>query len=302
MGVQFHRSQVWHGFHVFRLGPLIAGLALLPPLLALRAWKWRTLIRTCAPATWAQALRSYLGALPLSLITPGKAGECLRGMYLPYPETHGLRAAGLTVMDNWIDFTAVGWWALPALGALGGPAAFLATLVACLLLSAVPLWLRLVRLLSAALPAPSRVAQAWKHFWPEAASLGWKPALAALAIGVAAYGCEWAQMRCFLSALGAGPAPFLRLAGNLALIQWANSVQITVANLGLREGSTAWLLQKSGWDAHTVLAAAFLQTAASLLLPALIGLFIKPLLPGTKKIPAAAPAAAESVWPATQAE
>ncbi len=273
---RFRDPHIWSSLRIVHGELLLAGACLTFPLLGLRAWKWRILLRTSAPqATWAQALRSYLGALPLSLITPGKAGELIRGLYLPYP---GLRwrVAGLTLVDDWTDFAAVAFWTLPALFAIGGFRTVALGTIVFLMIGIIPHWIRVLRKISKLVPRRFGLAEKWTSFWPASEELGWLPPLAAIAIGILAYGIEWMQIACFLKAFG-GAGAFLGLAGNLAMAQLANSVQITVAWLGIREGSTAWILSRAGWDANLALAATLAQTSASLLLPALIGLGIKPL-------------------------
>ncbi len=271
---QFGGTEAWKDIHVSAAGPFWLGILLIFPLVFLRTLKWWVLIRTAAPqAKMRDAFRSYLGALPLSLITPGKAGELIRGFYLPYTETRGWRAAGLTLIDNWSDFAGVALWTLPALALIGEGRYLTLGIIVTLLLGAIPLWLQGIRKFQW---GQSRWATIWERFWPTSQTVGWKISFSILILAIVAYGLEWLQMSCFLAALHGKIGNISEFVGNMALIQMANSVQITVAGIGIREGSTAWMLQRAGWDAHLVLAAAFMQTTATLLLPALLGLLIRP--------------------------
>ena len=80
------------------------------------------------------------------------------------------------------------------------------------------------------------------------------------------------------------PTPW-RLAGMMALVALANSFQVTLAGLGIREGVSMVLLAKEGVGHDIALLAAFLQTVLNLLLPALAGLSIRPVALYARSVP-----------------
>ncbi len=269
----FHASDLsWH-WNRF----IAAGLCL-PALLALRALKWFLLLRRSGEGvTYFQALGSFLGALALGLVTPGRVGEYSRGLYLPQPELQGWRGAGLVLLDNWNDFLAVLVWACLGwfwwLGMPGLAAGVGLTLV----FLPVPLWLKGAARVTDKLPSRWRF-QTWIQGGLSAGlrvPVGdW---LRALGVSVAAYGLEWLQFAALLGFLTETiPSP-VRLAGIMALVTLANSFQLTLAGLGVREGLTMLLLGREGVGSEAAVLAAFLQTALNLFLPALGGLAVRPV-------------------------
>jgi len=98
----------------------------------------------------------------------------------------------------------------------------------------------------------------------------------AFALGILLYGLEWLQLDFLLRFLGFTPHHFLILGGLMALATLANSIQVTIAGVGVREGLAVLLLAKAGVDYRVSLVAAFVQFALNLMSPALLGLFLKP--------------------------
>lgn len=56
-------------------GYFFLALLLLPLNLGIEAWKWAKLVRTATPVSFAQSLRSVLGGIAASVITPNRIGE-----------------------------------------------------------------------------------------------------------------------------------------------------------------------------------------------------------------------------------
>src|SRR6185295_13083623 len=103
--------------------------------------------------TWRQACKSYLGALSLGLITPGRLGEYARGIFIPQLAGRALTGAGRVFLDNWSDLLGVLVWGLLGwtdLIGLGGMAIGL-----LLLAIALPIgpWLTLSRWLAEKMPS-----------------------------------------------------------------------------------------------------------------------------------------------------
>ncbi len=250
----------------------------LPPMLYLRAAKWRILLMGAAPdVTWVQAARSYLGAMALGLVTPARLGEFSRGMYLPQRVVQGWRGAGLVLIDNWIDFLAVLIWACLGWAVCFGLKGLILGGVLVLVFSPISAWLRMFS------KGTSRVTDRWhvRETAQKALTAGdgikQRDWLQAMGAGIAAYGFEWLQMALLLAFLAPAVSTPWRLAGMMALVALANSFQVTLAGLGIREGISMVLLAKEGVGNDIALLAAFLQTLLILLLPAMAGLFIRPV-------------------------
>ncbi len=257
-----------------------AALALVPCVLGLRAAKWRVLLRSAAPdATFGQSLRSYLGGIPLGLVTPGRVGEFSRGLYLPQPEARGWRAAGLVLVDNWLDFLAVLAWAALGACAAYGFRGLAAGSLALAVFGPVAFWLRRIGGMASRLPE----AWGWRDSvekmlaaGPSLRRRGW---MAAAALAFAAYGLEWILASLLIGFLAHPAPPPWSLAGWLALVSLANSVQVTLGGIGIREGLSVALLARVGVAPGVSALAAFLQGGLVVFLPALIGLLMRPVSP-----------------------
>jgi uncharacterized membrane protein YbhN (UPF0104 family) len=256
-----------------------------PVLVMGRAWKWQVVTKPVdGTVTYRQALRSYVGCLPLAIVSPGRLGEYARSLYLPQKLLHGMVGAGRVFLDNWTDSAGLGLWA--SLGWLchtswENPMDFLSIGMApvvgmlCLVLP-VRFWMGAARSFVAALPRLWGLRDALGRAVPPAAQLPVANFAAAVAISVGVWGLEWLQASFLLRFLGSEPLGFALLGGILALVAMANTVQVTFAGLGVREGVAAYLLSNAGIDFRAALVAAFCQTLLNQMLPAMAGLAVKP--------------------------
>lgn len=256
---------------------LAAAVGTLPPLFLFRVWKWRLLLRGAAPsATYGDAFRSYLGAMSLGLVTPGRLGEYARGIYLRQPEAGGWRGAGLVLLDNWTDFLPVLAWATLGLALWSGPAGLAYGAALVLFFAPIRPWLSGAAWVTDRLPALWGYRERARGALEAARAAGWRRLAAASAAGFAASALEWAQASMLLGFLGAAVPPAWLLAGSMALISLAGAVQVTVAGLGVREGLAVVLLARIGIGPEAAALAAFLQAALNLILPGIAGLAVKP--------------------------
>jgi glycosyltransferase 2 family protein len=257
---------------------LALSAACLPPLLLLRALKWKILLRGAAPdVTLMQAFRSYLGAMALGLVTPGRVGEFSRGIYLPQRSVQGWRGAGLVMIDNWIDTLAVLVWACLGWLVCFGPGGLALGGLAVLIFAPIPFWFRAAARVTSRLPSRWGLRESARKGLAAGEGVSRKDYFGAFATGLAAYGLEWLQISLLLGFLSpAVPEPW-RLAGMMALVSLANSFQVTLAGLGVREGISMVLLAREGVGAGAAVLAAFLQSALILFIPALAGLAVKPI-------------------------
>jgi uncharacterized membrane protein YbhN (UPF0104 family) len=254
-----------------------------PGILAIRAQKWRACLRGLTPwPGWLECLRSYLGALPLAAVTPGRAGELARPLYFKSPALKHLETSGRLLFDNWTDTLAVLICTLPGCLWLFGGWGLAIGLLSLGLLAWVPGWLRLVKGLIGRMRGEGwlgRGREVLQKLLPPAEAASPRLLLEGVLWGAIAYALEALQFLALLRALGESEVAFIPLFSGLALIHLANSIQVTIAGIGPREGMTIWLLGKLGLSEGALLGASFLQTALVFLLPTAIGLFIRPLAP-----------------------
>lgn len=257
---------------------LALACACLPLLLYMRALKWKLLLRGQAPAvTLGESLRSYLGSMALALVTPGRVGELTRGMYLPHKAVQGLKGAGLVMIDSWTDLLAVLGWACLGWAVFMGPAGLALGLFLFAVAAPIPFWLALSAKVTLKLPMP-RVLRDWTvRCLPGPRDIPGGDLRKAILLGLAAYGVEWLQLLLLLQGLAPLEAEAWRVAGVMALVALSNSVQVTLAGLGIREGMSMMLLANLGIPPEAAVMAAFLQSALLLFLPALAGLAVKPV-------------------------
>jgi len=281
LGAVFHYA--WKGRALFEgewswnYPWLMAAISLTPLLLAGRAWKWLLLVRPLdGSITFRQAFRSYVGCLPLGLVTPGRLGEFSRGMYLPQRAVQGLAGAGRVFLDNWTDMLGALFWCIPGCAALWGWQGFVLGCAAFLVLAPVRPWMRLLSGSASLLPGLWGLKRVVLSAIPDRRHLRPGGMAAALAAGAALWGVEWLQMDFLLRFLGADPGAFWKVAGLMALVTLANSVQVTLAGLGVREGLAAYLLATAGIGLAPSLVAAFGLFFLNLLLPSLAGLAVRP--------------------------
>lgn len=75
----------------------IAALLLLPVNIAVEAWKWRALVGTAFPISFAQSLRSVLAGIAASVITPNRIGE-YPGRILALKQQRSTRLISVSVL------------------------------------------------------------------------------------------------------------------------------------------------------------------------------------------------------------
>lgn len=264
-----------------RWGYLFPAALCTVPALALRGRKWLLLLRGLMPeVSYAQALRSYAGGLSFGLITPGRVGELSRGWYLPQAAGRGWRIAGLLLIDNWLDFLAVLAWSCLGWALHFGVKGLALGIAAWALLAPVRAWLRLAARVASRLPAWRGARDVAGQGLAAGETVAGKDWRAAWATAFAAFGFDWLQAALLMAFLTPEvPAPW-RLAGIMAMVTLANSFQVTLAGLGVREGLAMLLLAREGVGPETAVAAAFLQTCLGQFLPALAGLAVRPVSRG----------------------
>ena len=253
---------------------IAAAIACAPLILSLRILKWRVLLRTCdARIGFREALRSYLGCLPWGMVTPGRVGEFSRGLYLP-PGPARSGAAGRVLLDNWTDMQGALLWCALGGAALAGAAGAALGIAACLALAPVRFWMRLAEGGLDRLPRWRGLRDLLAKAVPDPQGLRPAPLAGAVFLAGSAWGLEWAQMDLLLRGMGAEPGAFWKVAGLMSLAALANSIQVTLGGLGVKEGAAAFLLARAGVPAAAAVPAGIVQTGLNVLLPALAGLLI----------------------------
>ena len=272
-----HPADVWGAFVGAEWGWALAALALVPVNIGLEAYRWGRLVRRIAPEVrHRDALRAVVGSYPLGLLTPGRVGDYVgRAVYLrAIPPgasaalTFGERMAtlaaclvgGLVALGPYLQATVAAsplWPAVVGVGAVGTGALVLGVLfpdVARVALSAVLPFAPVRR----ALAAFGQIPQG------EAATL--------LALSFVRYAVFSAQFVLLVRAVAPG-ADLGGVALGVALVFFAKSAvpQVTLGDLGVREGAAVFFLGAYGVAPAAALDASLALFALNLALPALVG-------------------------------
>ena len=271
-------AEVWHAVAHADLRWALAALLLVPVNIGLEAYRWGRLVRRLAPGVrYGEALKAVVGSYPLGLLTPGRVGDYVgRAVFLraipggaSAALTFGERmatlaaclAGGLVALvpylraevapsPLWPAVTAVGLAATGALVALILFPGLARTVVATVL----PF-----RPVRRAVSAFGRIPQ------EEGAAL--------LALSAVRYVVFSGQFVLLVYAF----APDVPLAGawiGVALVFFAKSAipQVTLGDLGVREGAAVFFLGAYGVGAAAALDASLALFALNLVLPALVGI------------------------------
>jgi hypothetical protein len=186
-------------------------------------------------------------------------------------------------------------WACLGWFAWYGPKGLALGVCAALVVSPIPRWLRAAGKVTSKFPSRWGFRASAEKALAAGQGVSRRDYAAAFVSGSAAYGLEWLQIALLLGFLTPQVPDVWRLAGMMAMVSLANSFQVTLAGLGVREGLSMFLLGHEGVGPEAAVLAAFLQSALILFLPALLGLAVKPVAlyadgpDGEVKLPAQGP-------------
>lgn len=256
---------------------LVAALALVPVNIGLEAYRWGRLVRRLEPSVrHRDILRAVVGSYPLGLLTPGRVGDYVgRAVYLraippgasatlTFVERMATLAAcligGLVALGPYLATVASPsplWPAVTAVGAIATGAILVLVLfpgLARTIVTTLMPWKPVERAVSAFAQIPRE----------EGVTL--------LALSALRYVVFSAQFVLLAHAV-APDAGWAGLWLSVALIFFAKSAvpQITLGDLGIREGAAVFFMGAYGVEAAAALDASLTLFALNLLLPAVVG-------------------------------
>ena len=255
----------------------LLALALVPVNIGLEAYRWGRLVRQLAPSVrYRDALRAVVGSYPLGLLTPGRVGDYVgRAVYLR--DIPAGASAALTFGERMATLAACLVGGLVALGPYLRaqaepsplwPAVLAVGFLAAGWLLALILFPGLARtVLTTIVPvAPVRRAVAAFGRIPR------DEAVTLLALSAVRYVVFSAQFVLLARAV-APAAPWAGLWIGVALVFFAKSAipQVTLGDLGVREGAAVFFLGAYGVGPAAALDASLALFGLNLLLPALVG-------------------------------
>jgi glycosyltransferase 2 family protein len=226
---------------------------------------------------WRASLLYYLAGLALT-ITPGKAGETIRSLYL---RRHGVSVAhslAAFVAERFLDLVVIALLASTALLALDAPAGFV-------LAAAIAVVMALLALRSGRLPAllalaaerlpgrrPRRLARHGAALLAAARDLlAPAPLAIGLALGLVAWAAQGLAFVTILAALGLD-VPGAQAMGIYAVSLLAGALSFVPGGIGTTEGVMALLLAGLGAGAATLVAAPLISRLTTLWFAVALGL------------------------------
>ncbi len=249
-------------------------LALWLPNLSLQAVKWFFILKSVFPqARFREAVRSFFGALSLGFITPGRAGELGKAVFLP--NYHWQVVSALAVIDTLTLLTAKIIWGfvavyfypheviIPTAPTQAKTTAFVAILAGALFL------LGLLLRFAPGLRKKFTTAAA-KIRESLAAANQTRIAIAFLLslLFVALFSTQFALVVHALHPLEVVPATSAAVLTNIT----KSLLPISFGDLGVREGAAIFIFGKLGVPAAVAVTSALFIFTLNVAIPALIGL------------------------------
>jgi len=270
-------AEVRHAVATADLRLALLALALVPVNIGLETYRWWRLVRRLAPEVrYTEALRAVVGSYPLGLLTPGRVGDYV-GRTVFLRAIPGGASAALTFGERMATLAAClagGLLALkPFLDAQVAPSPLWAAvtgagLVATGALVASILFPSLMRATLGTLLPFEPVRRAARAF----DAIPQEEGAALLALSALRYVVFSTQFVLLVHALAPG-VPMLGSVVAVALVFFSKSAipQITLGDLGIREGAAVYFLAAYGVDPAAALDASLGLFALNLVLPSLVG-------------------------------
>lgn len=262
---------------------LAAVFALCAPLIVFKALKWQAVVNRVAEdkyLDWRGAVRGYLGALPLSILTPGKLGDLVRVVFLPPARRRFQWGVFAMAIDKLTDAISLLIWAIVAVCVVF-PSALVIGLSVMVLLLLVIAWRPMMFFgfgLAMRLPVlRRRFGYKIRQILLAVRNFSTRQMLMPTVFGLLSFGVEWLQYWLVFTAFGPGRADFGFFVVILAMciVTIAGLVQITIGGVGVRELLSVVLLT-AYLDPLAVAAGTLLVFVVDQIIPAFVGLPIRP--------------------------
>lgn len=266
--VDVHR--IGSAFQSLRVSFFLIALLLLPVNLIVQLIRWRFILKAAAiDATPQHIFTSLLAGLSFSLVTPGRVGEVGRSLYIHSSTT--MKTVGLVILEKAYAFIAI----LIAVGIsiilwnkiIIGVFCIVGVLLLAFHLNIIR---SILSRLSFLLPFGVKITElwsAWNHF-------GRRQILSLLLISLLFFSIVFLQFYVLVSSFEAVQLKPALIAIPLTLA--VNSLPITVAGLGVREGAAVFFFSHFGVAETAALNGAFLLFVIDILVPGLFGLLLLP--------------------------
>ena len=253
---------------------LLLAMILVVPNFGLKFFKWHYLLKSLHIKTdvWT-ASRSYLAGLSIGLVTPARAGEMGRVLFLS--DGQKVQALGVVAVDKLMDLLGILLFSL--LGArvfLDLPAVLLLTACICS---------GILVLLGARIFAKQRLVkftqgQKWsqkiQQVFSSFEALSWRVLLTGMLVTLVMFLIVLLQCHILLMTFIEGTLHFKVTLFAYPLVILANILPITIGGLGVREGVAVFCLSFFDVPPEVAVAATFYLFLINVVAPALLGCII----------------------------
>jgi uncharacterized membrane protein YbhN (UPF0104 family) len=248
--------------------PLVAAIALTPAIQALKIAKWHYVAHQAQPTlSYRSAAVSLLVGVAVGLITPGRSGELTRVLYLDTERK--AEFLSLVVADKMLDLFIIVLFAGISVWLLAGPQYGLILLAGAMLLGTS---LGISRVLTRwmhetqrSIPGKERLEQ----LLGQLRVLHPGVIVSGLVLSALTFCLALVQFYWLLTAFE--PVPLESAIVSFPLLLLAGVVPITVAGIGIREGTAALVLASYGVAEAVAIDATFLSFALNTLIPGIVG-------------------------------
>ena len=275
--------------------PMALAVVLIVPQIALRAFRWKQLLRLQGiRCTWSQVLTIYFASTFAGLVTPGRLGEFAKGIFL---KQQGAATIGYSLpsvlVDRMLDLFVLMAVALMALLQIGPiPHAGTLAIVAIVLLpSAAYIGMRWLGASDRLAKVASRLKRRLGHNWSGSLDdfvQGSRQLISiklfvALGLTILSYAIYFLQTLLIGGAIGL-PLGYIQIASVVAAGILVGYIPITIAGLGTREAVLIFFFGRLSVPATAALSFAFLYNLVYIACVGLIcaGFWLK--LPGRQAL------------------
>ena len=255
-------------FSDLRWWPVMLAIALTPPIQALKIAKWGFIVSQARPhVRFPTTAVSFLVGVAVGIVTPARTGELTRVLYLNTENRFEL--LGLVVADRVMDLATILLFAGVSVGLLTSPPLGLIPILGAALLAvglaasrSLAEWIEATR---HSFPGKSRVSRLLgqlRTLRPSVISKG-------MLLSVLIFALALLQFYWLLTAFE--PVSWKAPVVSFPLLVLAGALPITIAGIGVREGTATLVLLALGVAEVTAIGAAVFSFTMNTLLPGLLG-------------------------------
>lgn len=254
--------------------PFIIAMVLALGFNILKALKWHYLLNGVGMNVSAgNSVKSYLVGMAGGLLTPGRVGEIARLAYL-----NGFKKSSviiLVMVDKWVDLQVIFFLALPGVFYFGK--VFIFVLFGLMTLMMIGFYffsgnpIKWIRMIMKTRLVPLKLKDKFERILEKIPGIGLRFKSGFFFITLSCYILVLIEFYFLLEGKGYGSTGVTLTVQPLVML--TNMFPVTIAGLGVREGSAAILTGSWGIPAPVAIHAAFMLFILNTVMPAILGVF-----------------------------